>query len=219
MENPMSCLRIAASLVAAAAFSLAAPADGSAQAQAPQSQTSPAQAPSPPAAENKPAAPAESAPTQNAEPFAVEVMLTAKTIVFRKGTATWDSAFETLVEAFKSLKLFLDREGLKPDGPSMTIYLETDDTGFQFQAAVPIAEEPKTKPRGEIAFGKSPDGKALKFVHRGSYDAMDNTYETITNYLDEKRLESKDMFIEEYITDPLTTPEDKLVVHVLVPLK
>ena len=56
-------------------------------------------------------------------------------------------------------------------------------------------------------------------MHRGSYDSMDNTYETITNYLDEKRLESKDMFIEEYVTDPLTTPEDKLVVHVLVPLK
>ena len=53
--------------------------------------------------------------------------------------------------------------------------------------------------------GQSPDGRALKFVYRGSYDDLDNTYEAITNYLDEKRLDAKEMFIEEYVTDPLTT--------------
>ncbi len=56
-----------------------------------------------------------------------------------------------------------------------------------------------------MSIGKSPDGKALKFVHRGSYDNMDNTYEAITNHLDDKKLEAKDTFIEEYITDPLKT--------------
>jgi len=30
--------------------------------------------------------------------------------------------------------------------------------------------------------GKIAEGKALKFVHRGSYDNMDNTYEAITNH-------------------------------------
>jgi effector-binding domain-containing protein len=70
-----------------------------------------------------------------------------------------------------------------------------------------------------MSLGKSPDGNALKFVHRGSYDNMDNTYEAITNHLDDKKLEAKDTFIEEYITDPLKTEEDKLVINVYVPLK
>jgi effector-binding domain-containing protein len=48
---------------------------------------------------------------------------------------------------------------------------------------------------------------------------MDTIYEAITNYLDEKRLEAADVFIEEYQTDPVTTPEDKFVVTVYVPLK
>ncbi len=65
--------------------------------------------------------------------------------------------------------------------------------------------------------GKSPEGKALKFVHRGSYDNMDNTYEAITNHLDDKKLEAKDTFIEEYMTDPLKTEEDNLVINVYVP--
>ncbi len=71
----------------------------------------------------------------------------------------------------------------------------------------------------DISVGKSPEGKALKFVHRGSYDNMDNTYEAITNHLDDKKLEAKDMFIEEYLTDPLKTDDDKLVINVFVPLK
>jgi hypothetical protein len=31
---------------------------------------------------------------------------------------------------------------------------------------------------------------------------LDNTYKAITNYLDERRIEANDMFIEEYVTNP-----------------
>ncbi len=48
---------------------------------------------------------------------------------------------------------------------------------------------------------------------------MDSTYEAITNHLDEKRLEARDLFVEYYVTDPLTTPEDSLVIEVYVPVK
>jgi effector-binding domain-containing protein len=164
-------------------------------------------------------APAQEAPNQAGDPFGEEVTLTAKPIVYFKGTATWDSAYESLVDAFKSVRGFIDREKLKADGPPITIYLATDDTGFQFQAAIPIAEAPKEAPRGDLAIGKSPEGKALKFVHRGSYDGMDITYDAITNYLDQKGLDAKDLFIEQYVTDPVGTPEDKLVIEVYVPVK
>jgi effector-binding domain-containing protein len=194
----MSCPRLVV-LATAAALTLAHPSWAQSTAPGAATQNTPAQ--------------------QSNDPFGEEIMLAAKTILFMKGTGTWDSAFETLIDAFKSVYAFLERQGIKPDGPAMTIYTATDDTGFQYQAGVPIAETPRNPPRGDIAVGQSPAGKALKFIHRGSYDAMDNTYEAITNYLDEKKLEAKDMFIEEYQTDPVTTPGDKLVVTVFVPLK
>jgi len=172
-----------------------------------------------PAVPAAPAAPAEGAPSQPGDPFGEEVMMTPKSIIYLKGTATWDSAYDSLVDAFKSVRGFLEREKLKADGPPITIYLATDDTGFQFQAAIPIAEPPKETPRGDLAVGKSPEGRALKFVHRGSYDGMDTTYDAITNFLDQKGLEAKDLFIEQYVTDPVTTPEDKLVIEVFVPVK
>lgn len=174
-------------------------------------------APAPPA--SQPPEPSAKPPIVSDDPFGEEVTLNPKTIIFLKGNSTWDKALENLVDAFKSVYALLDKQGIKRAGPAMTIYTQADDTGFQFQAAVPIAEAPKDLPKGDVAVGQSPGGKALKFIHRGSYDSMDNTYEAITNHLDEKRLEAADVFIEEYETDPVTTPEDKFVVTVFVPIK
>jgi effector-binding domain-containing protein len=179
-----------------------------------------AQAPTEPATSQSPAppVPATPEPVKPADPFGEEVTLTAKTLVATKGTGNWDSAFETITEALKGVHAFVDRQGIKPTGPAMTIYTQSDDTGFQYQVGIPVAEAPKNLPRG-LSVGRSPEGKALKFVHRGSYDSMDPLYDAITNHLDEKRLEAGDMFIEEYVTDPLKTAEDKLVVNIFVPLK
>lgn len=156
---------------------------------------------------------------QPTDPFGEDTTLTATTIVYAKGNATWDSAFETLVDAFKKVNAFLDKQGIKPSGAPMTIYTSTDDTGFEYQAGIPVPEEPKVPLPEGLAVGKSPEGRALKFIHRGSYDAMDSTYEAITNFLDEKRLEARDLFVEFYVTDPVKTPEENLVIEVYVPVK
>ncbi len=159
------------------------------------------------------------APAPKGDVFGEELTLTARTIVYIKGTANWDQAFETLVDSFKSLYAYLDKQGIPRAGPAMTIYTEADDVSFSFNAAVPVAEAPKDAPSGDMAVGQSPAGKAYRFVHTGSYDSMDSTYEAITSFLDEKQLEAQDLFVEEYQTDPVTTPDDKLVVHVYVPVK
>ena len=185
---------------------------------APMASPSPAPVPPPATAETPATPPAAAAPVQTADPFGEEITLTPKTVVMLKGTANWDSAFDTLIDSFKALSGLLEKQGIKPSGNAMFVYTATDDTGFSYLTEIPVDQEPKNLAKG-MSMGKSPDGKALKFVHRGSYDNMDNTYEAITNHLDDKKLEAKDTFVEEYITDPLTTAEDKLVINVYVPLK
>jgi effector-binding domain-containing protein len=171
--------------------------------------------------QGQPAAPVapEGIQTKPGDAFGEEVTLTAKPIVYVKGTGVWDSAFATISGALKKVEAYADKAGLKADGLPMTIFTATDDHGFDYQAAIPLAQPPKDLPKGEIASGQSPEGRALKFVHRGSYEAMDDTYEAITNYLDEKRLESKELLIEQYVTDPASADEKNLVVNVLVPIK
>ncbi len=179
----------------------------------------PSQAPAAPQAQPATPPPAATQAAPAADGFGEDAALTAKTIIYVKGSGSWDKAFDIISGSFKKIKTYLDKEGIKTDGLPMTIFTATDDTGFDFQAAMPIAEAPKNPPHGEFAIGRSPEGKALKFVHHGSYEDLDNTYEAITNYLDDRRLEAKDMFIEEYETDPATTDAKKLVVHVYVLIK
>ena len=186
---------------------------------APAPVASPSVAPSPPpAAAQTPAAPPPAATVQTADPFGEAFTLEPKKVVIMKGTANWDAAFDALIDSFKALTALLDKQGIKASGNPMIVYTSTDDTGFTFLAEIPVDQEPKNLTK-DMSIGKSPEGKALKFVHRGSYDNMDNTYEAITNHLDDKKLEAKDTFIEEYTTDPLKTAEDKLVINVYVPLK
>ncbi len=162
--------------------------------------------------------PPPAASVQTADPFGEEFTLAPKKVVVMKGTANWDAAFDTLIDSFKALTTLLDKQGIKASGNAMIVYTSTDDNGFTYLAQIPVDQEPKNLAKN-MSMGNSPEGKALKFVHRGSYDNMDNTYEAITNHLDDKKLEAKDTFIEEYITDPLKTAEDKLVINVYVPLK
>ncbi len=207
--RPSALVRV---FIAIAAFGLWQSGLRPAQAQ----ETKPAAPATPPAAAAPPSAPS-SAQTNGLTGEATT--MDEQTIVFVSGAASWDNAFGTIVDNLKKVYAFLEKEKIKPSGPPMTIYTSTDDKGFEFDAAVPVAAAPANPPTGDIKVGKSPSGKALKYTHRGSYDEMDSTYEAITNQLDDKGLEAKDVFVEVYRTDPRTTPADKLEIEVYVPIK
>jgi effector-binding domain-containing protein len=156
--------------------------------------------------------------TQPVDPFGLEVALTDKPILYISGTGEWDTAYETLVEAFKSLQVYLDKSGIKSTAPAMTIYTAMDDVSFNFQAAIPVAAAPTNPPQGNIGAGTSPAGKMLKFVHRGSFETMAMTYDAISHYVEEKQLSTKELLVEEYVTDFVSSPPDKLVINIFVPL-
>ena len=51
---------------------------------------------------------------------------------------------------------------------------------------MPIIEPPKDPPKGDIAVGQTPAGKALRFAYKGSFHQMEDTiYNAIPEYLDE----------------------------------
>ena len=167
-----------------------------------------------------PAAPPQAAPAQPTDPFGEDTTLTAKPIVYVKGTGTWDNAFETITNSFKTIKAYINKEGLKIDGQPMTIFTSTDDTGFQFQAAIPIAEPPKNPPQGRHRrrhFAARATRSNSSIADRMTAWTIPTRRSPIISTT--KRLEAKDMFIEQYLTDPLTANEDHLVVNVYVLIK
>jgi effector-binding domain-containing protein len=209
-------LRLAA--IAAVVAMLAAPHPALAQGTATPPKAAPTQpAPADPMPELK-SGPAP-LPAQPGDAFGEELTLPDRNYVYFKGRTNWDTAFDSLIDGFKSLNDYLARQNIKAAGPYLTIYTETDDTGFSFQAGVIIAQPLANPPKGDIAAGKAPAGKAFKFVHRGSYDSMDSTYESITNFLDDRQLEAQDLFIEEFTSDPVKSDPSSLVINVFVPVK
>lgn len=179
-----------------------------------------------------PAAPANPAPTapdqQNArttlfpnpsDPTGVEEgVLVSKPAAVFSGTSTWEEAFNSLKNAVAKLDDELKKAGIAPAGRPITIFVDTDDNGFKFQTMIPIAQVPegKTELTPDITFGKTPEGKAFRFVHKDAYDEIDGTYETITAYLDIKEIVAEDAFIEEYVGDFTDSQDTNFEVNIYV---
>lgn len=131
------------------------------------------------------------------------VMVDARPAAVLKGQGKWEGAAKTLSEAIAKLNGAVRKAGLTVNGKTIAVFTKTDDNGFTFEAMAPLSAAPegKVKLSDGVEIGASPAGKAMKFQHRGSYDEIDATYEAIAAYLDEKGLDTKDLIIEEYLTD------------------
>lgn len=207
---------------------------------APQAQTAPAPAETPAQTEAPataqpapatptPPAPSSPAPVQEAgrttlfpnpsDPTGVEEgVLVSKDTVMLAGISTWDEAYDNLKNAFTKIGDELKKAGIEPTGRPLTIFVDTDDNGFKYEAMVPIARVPegKTELTPEIKFGRTPTGKSFRFVHKDAYDEIDGTYETITAYLDIKEIVAKDAFIEEYVSDFTDSQDTNFEVNIYV---
>jgi effector-binding domain-containing protein len=147
--------------------------------------------------------------------------LPARPAVILTGKATWDNGFKTIQDSFARLNDALAKNNITATSHPLAVFTETDDNGFSFSAEIPLdkAPEGKTELTPDIKIGETPSGKAMRFQHRGSYDEIDATYEAITAYLDEKGLEARNMFAEEYLDTVKTSDDSALEVDIYVFLK
>jgi effector-binding domain-containing protein len=181
---------------------------GAPQGESPATATAPAPgAAAPQAKDEKPSENAETVPPAPENPAASvaseTVSVDARPAAVLKGQGKWEDAAKTLSDALKKLDGAVRKAGLAANGRPIAVFTKTDDQGFTFEAMAPLAAAPEGKPKlpDGVEIGASPAGKALKFQHRGAYDEIDATYEAIAAYLDEKGLDTKDLIIEEYLTD------------------
>ncbi len=187
--------------------------------------TPPVATPAPPAAAVPPAPPEGDAATPGSPPdtsISQTMVLQPHPVVQVSGQSTWDDGFRTLNDSFTKLNDALGKAKIQPSGHPMAVFTETDDAGFKFTAMVPVAAAPDPKPAdmpADVAFAQSPGGKVMKFQHRSAYDDIDSTYEAITAYLDEKGLEAKNMFAEEYLNRTKSSDDNSLEVDIYVFLK
>ena len=199
---------------------------GRALAQAPEAAPAIPQAPASPGGDPQPAPAAPPASESQPPPgvpsdaSAVTLELTPRTVAYLHASGKFENGFKTVRGVLARVAAAIKKAGVSPSGHPFALFLATDDTSFEFDAMIPVAEKPEASELSDgVKIGESPSGKAIKFLHRGSYDEIDSTYDLITAFMDEKGLEQENRYIEEYLTDTSEPDDANLEVDIYVLLK
>lgn len=149
--------------------------------------------------------------------FGEEVLLEAKPALVLAGKTNWDDIYAAFYKAIADVTAIARAQGIDVIGPPMIRLVTSSDTEVEFEALVPVSalQEPADR-YAPARPGATPAGRAIRFVHLGGHDTMEQTYDEITNYLDERGITAEDAFVEEYIRDPQKTPETDLATFIYV---
>ena len=86
-----------------------------------------------------------------------------------------------------------------------------------YRAGVALAAAPKDLPEG-LAYEKFPGGKYSRFVLTGPFSNLPAACGRVFQIVAATKIPLRDDFgIENYVSDPRTTPEEQLITEILVP--
>ena len=123
--------------------------------------------------------------------------------------------------AYATVQKFMAAQSLKQAAAPITINTKWDDTGYGFDAAIPVDRAPdQPAPAGSpVRIKQTYAGKALKAVHRGAYHGMGTTYEKLFAYAAAHGYEQAGPSWDQYVTDPGKTAEADLITHIYLPVR
>ncbi|HYV84300.1 MAG TPA: SRPBCC family protein [Patescibacteria group bacterium] len=167
---------------------------------------------------------AEGMPKADFDDLKVEIVdTTAVPIAFASSTSGKGETeiAAAIGAAFGQVGRFMAAAKLKQAGPVMTINTKWDETGYAFEAAVPIDRMPEALPASAAPVGvkQSYAGRVLKVVHKGAYRTLQKDYDQLDAYAAAHGYERPAPTWDEYVTDPGKTPEPDLITNIYMPVK
>ena len=128
--------------------------------------------------------------------------------------------------AFGELQQISQAHAVQFTGPPRAIYTAYSPEGVKFTVIMPIAAEVGGIAGGPVTVGEVPGGKALRFIHKGPYPKLMETYGKITEWMTANGMLQTEAdwakympMWEEYVNDPESTPADELITQIYVPLR
>ncbi|MEW5975602.1 MAG: GyrI-like domain-containing protein [Acidobacteriota bacterium] len=124
-------------------------------------------------------------------------------------------------KAFAEIEKVLQAHKLSHVAPPMTITTRWDDSGYGFDAAIPVDRIPRNPgtAHGSVGFRTTYSGKALRAIHKGPYQNLTASYDQLFAFAAASGIESNGRSWNQYISDPAKTPEAELVTHIYLPVK
>ena len=118
-----------------------------------------------------------------------------------------------LAAAYGEINAYMRANGLFPMTQPLAIPRFTGGS-YSFDAAIPVNIPSGLQLTGNVKTGRSPEGYAVKTVHRGSYREMSEVYEKLGAYMAAHGYAQGDVSWEHYITEPTTTDEEQQITHI-----
>ena len=152
-----------------------------------------------------------------------KVDVQAKTVAYMEATSSKDEKeIATVIgAAYGKVGAYMKANGLAIAGAPMTINNRWDDTGYGFDAAIPVDKMPAKEAPADspVKVKTTYAGPALKVVLKGPYSGMPAAYEQLTAYMKVRGYEAAGAPWDEYVSDPGTTPEAELTTNIVQPIK
>ncbi len=167
---------------------------------------------------------AESLPKQDFADLTVERVDTPSvTVAYVEAQSTKDEKEigAAIGAAYQKVGGFMKTHGLKQAGAPLTINNRFDDTGYAFDAAIPVDRMPdqETPADAPVKVKQTYSGKALKIVLKGPYSGMPTAYAKLHAFMAARGYEAAGSPWDEYVSDPGTTAESDLITNVYQPVK
>ena len=148
-----------------------------------------------------------------------EVMLEARQVAVVSGESPSTDLMKVVPATIARMEKALSAIKIDIRGFPLALFIETREDSFRYDIMIPVEGVPTEQtsiPGTDIRFGRSPAGKALRFVYKGPYSSIDTAYSSIANYLDDKGIYAQDVYIEEYLAELKNGGEDNLSINIYV---
>jgi|SRR5437867_1508665 len=152
-----------------------------------------------------------------------EVQVTPMTVAYVAASCSKDhqEIAKTIGASYAQVGKFMASHKLKQASAPITIDTRWDDSGYGFDAAIPVDRAPAAPIPADspVKVKQTYSGKALKAVHTGPYVNLETTFRKLRAYAATHGYEAAAPPWDEYVSDPGNTPEVQLITHIFLPVK
>jgi effector-binding domain-containing protein len=118
-----------------------------------------------------------------------------------------------LAAAYREITALMAQQSIEIQSQPLVISRAWDAENYEFDAAIPISPT-QVELTGQVQYGKSPGGPAVRVVHHGAYNRMPASYAKLAAYMAAHGLKEGRVSWEQYISNPGETESGEAITHI-----
>ncbi len=161
----------------------------------------------------------ESLPLHDYSGVSIVTTTADKVYTIESNVISQQAITSSIAAAYAKIMTFISTNEINITGTPKIITLDFSDDNFHFKAAIPVANNQVVDENKQIIGEQMYAGKAVKIIHKGSYQNFKRSYDILFAYMTQNQLKKNGYPWEDFVTDPADVTEDELITHIYQPIK